>query len=227
MFTDIEGFTALMQADEERALATRAKYVDVLTEQHDAFGGTIVQYFGDGSLSIFPNSVDAVSCAVAAQQAFRMPLEVPVRVGVHVGNVIVEPTGVIGDAVNIASRIESFGFPGAVMISDSVQDQVKNQPAFELVDLGIIQAQERRAPFLHFRRRRRRTRCTCAHGSSRQGRPAGESAIQPPRSRFDVGRTRRGPRRTHRSRGDTSSRDDHRTRRYWQDQHRHRGVQAS
>jgi predicted ATPase len=150
MFTDIEGFTALMQADEERALATRAKYVDVLTEQHDAFGGTIVQYFGDGSLSIFPNSVDAVSCAIAAQQAFRLPLEVPVRVGVHVGNVIVEPTGVIGDAVNIASRIESFGFPGAVMISDSVQDQVKNQAAFELVDLGSFRLKNVARPFSIF-----------------------------------------------------------------------------
>lgn len=150
MFTDIEGFTALMQADEERALATRAKYVDVLTQQHEAFGGTIVQYFGDGSLSTFPNSIDAVLCAVAAQQAFRTPLEVPVRIGVHIGNVIVESTGVIGDAVNIASRIESFGFPGAVMISDSVQDQVKNQSAFDLIDLGEFKLKNVARPFSIF-----------------------------------------------------------------------------
>jgi predicted ATPase/class 3 adenylate cyclase len=150
MFTDIEGFTAMMQADEELALATRARYVDVLTEQHEAFGGTIVQYFGDGSLSIFPNSVDAVACAVAAQQAFRTPLEVPVRVGVHTGNVIVEPNGIIGDAVNIASRIESFGFPGAVMISDSVQDQVKNQTAFDFVDLGKFRLKNVGRPFSIF-----------------------------------------------------------------------------
>lgn len=150
MFTDIEGFTALMQADEELALAKRAKYVDVLTEQHKTFGGTIVQYFGDGSLSMFSNSVDAVACAVEVQRAFRMPLEVPVRIGIHVGNVVVEPTGIIGDAVNIASRIESFGFPGAVMISDSVEDQVKNQTSIELIDLGTFRLKNVGRPFSIF-----------------------------------------------------------------------------
>jgi len=150
MFTDIEGFTALMQTDEELALSTRAKYVEVLTEHHEAFGGTVVQYFGDGSLSTFPNSVDAVACAIAIQQAFRMPLEVPARIGLHIGNVIVEPSGIIGDAVNIASRIESFGFPGAVMISDSVQDQVKNQPAFDFVDLGKFRLKNVGRPFSIF-----------------------------------------------------------------------------
>jgi predicted ATPase/tetratricopeptide (TPR) repeat protein len=147
MFTDMQGFTALMQSDEELALAKREKYKRTLEEQHEAFGGTIVQFLGDGSLSTFPNSVDAVACAIAVQRAFRESLEVPVRIGIHVGNVILEPTGVVGDAVNIASRIESFGWPGAVMVSDSVQDQVKNQPAFDFVDLGKFKLKNVGRPF--------------------------------------------------------------------------------
>ncbi|MEP6665382.1 MAG: adenylate/guanylate cyclase domain-containing protein [Nocardioidaceae bacterium] len=150
MFTDMQGFTALMQSDEELALAKREKYKRILEEQHEAFDGTIVQFLGDGSLSTFPNSVDAVACAIAVQKAFREPLEVPVRIGIHVGNVIVEPTGVVGDAVNIASRIESFGSPGAVMVSDSVQDQVRNQPAFEFVDLGKFKLKNVGRPFAIF-----------------------------------------------------------------------------
>jgi predicted ATPase len=147
MFTDMEGFTALMQSDEQLALAKRHKYTSVLRERHESFGGTIVQFFGDGSLSIFPNSVDAVACAIAVQEAFQEPLEVPVRIGIHVGNVIVESTGIVGDAVNIASRIESFALPGAVMVSDSVHDQVKNQPAFDFVDLGKFKLKNVGRPF--------------------------------------------------------------------------------
>ena len=147
MFTDMEGFTALMQSDEQLALAKRDKYTNVLREKHDTFGGTIVQFFGDGSLSIFPNSVDAVACAISVQEAFQAPLEVPVRIGIHVGNVIVESTGIVGDAVNIASRIESFGLPGAVMVSDSIHDQVRNQGTFDFVDLGKFKLKNVGRPF--------------------------------------------------------------------------------
>ena len=147
MFTDVQGFTALMQSDEALALAMREKYKRTLEEQHEVFGGTISQFLGDGSLSTFPNSVDAVACAIAMQRVLRERLEVPVRIGIHVGDVIVEQTGIIGDAVNIASRIESFGSPGAVMVSDSVQDQVKNQVAFEFVDLGRFRLKNVGRPF--------------------------------------------------------------------------------
>ena len=136
MFTDIEGFTAAMQTDESAAMAGREKYVAVLEKQHRVFGGEIAQFFGDGALSRFANSTDAVDCAVAIQRDLRAVPEVPVRIGIHVGHVMVEPTGLIGDAVNIASRIESFGLPGAVLISDSVEDQVRNQASLSLVDLG-------------------------------------------------------------------------------------------
>ena len=147
MFADMVGFTALMQEDEQLALWARARYASVLNAQHEAFGGRIVQYYGDGALTIFPNSLDAVRCAIEIQKELRQPPDVPVRIGIHVGNVIVEPTGLIGDAVNIASRIESFGVAGGVLVSDSVHDQVRNQPQLGFVNLGKFKLKNVGRPF--------------------------------------------------------------------------------
>ncbi|MDP9235564.1 MAG: tetratricopeptide repeat protein [Actinomycetota bacterium] len=147
MFADIVGYTALMQEDEHLGLQTRAKYASVIEAQHEAFGGRIVQYYGDGALTMFPNSVDAVLCAIQIQKELSQPLEVSVRIGIHVGNVIVEPTGLIGDAVNIASRIESFAIPGGVLVSDSVHDQVKNQQQLGFVNLGKFKLKNVGRPF--------------------------------------------------------------------------------
>ena len=117
MFCDMVGFTAAMQEDEQSALESRDRYRSVIENLHDEFGGEIVQYYGDGTLSIFSNSVDAVRCAIAIQRTLGEEPVVPVRVGLHVGDVVVEEHGLLGDAVNVASRIESFGQPGAVPLS--------------------------------------------------------------------------------------------------------------
>jgi hypothetical protein len=85
--------------------------------------------------------------AIEIQKELRQPPDVPVRIGLHVGNVIVEPTGLIGDAVNIASRIESFGVPGGVLVSDSVHDQVRNQPQLAFVNLGKFKLKNVGRPF--------------------------------------------------------------------------------
>jgi class 3 adenylate cyclase len=100
--------------------------MSAIENQHDAFGGTIVQRLGDGSMSMFPSSLDAVLAAVAIQRELAAH-EVPVRIGVHVGDVIVEPERLTGDTVNIAARIESFAVPGGVMLSDTAHDQIKNR----------------------------------------------------------------------------------------------------
>src|SRR5437867_5273860 len=135
MFTDVVEYTPLMQTDERLALDKRDRYVSALESHHDAFGGTIVQRLGDGSLSMFPSSLSAVLAAVVIQRELAAH-EVPVRIGVHVGDVIVEPERLTGDAVNIAARIESFAVPGGVMLSDSAYDQIKNRSDVEVVGLG-------------------------------------------------------------------------------------------
>jgi adenylate cyclase len=102
MFTDMVGYTALMQADERLALDKRDQYVSALERHHDSFGGTIVQRLGDGSMSMFPSSLAAVLAAVAIQRELAAQ-EVSLRIGIHVGEVIVEPERLTGDAVNIAA----------------------------------------------------------------------------------------------------------------------------
>lgn len=135
MFTDMVGYTALMQADEGRAVAQRDRYVAALEREHESAGGTIVQRLGDGSLSMFPSALAAVGAAVAMQRELA-PADVPVRIGIHVGDVIVEPERLTGDAVNLAARVESFAVRGSVLLSDTAYEQIKNQPGVEVAPLG-------------------------------------------------------------------------------------------
>ena len=146
MFTDMVGYTALIQTDERLAVDTRQRYVAALDRQHDAFGGTIVQRLGDGSMSMFPSSFAAVRAAVAMQQELAAQ-DVPVRIGVHVGEVVVEPERLTGEAVNIAARIESFGVPGGVMLSDAAYDQIRNRSDVAVVALGRFRLKHVGRPF--------------------------------------------------------------------------------
>ena len=146
MFTDMVGYTALIQTDERLAVDTRQRYVAALDRQHDAFGGTIVQRLGDGSMSMFPSSFAAVGAAVAMQQELAAQ-DVPVRIGVHVGEVVVEPERLTGEAVNIAARIESFAVPGGVMLSDAAYDQIRNRSDVAVVALGRFRLKHVGRPF--------------------------------------------------------------------------------
>ena len=146
MFTDMVGYTALIQTDERLAVDTRQRYVAALDRQHDAFGGTIVQRLGDGSMSMFPSSFAAVRAAVAMQQELAAQ-DVPVRIGVHVGEVVVEPERLTGEAVNIAARIESFAVPGGVMLSDAAYDQIRNRSDVAVVALGRFRLKHVGRPF--------------------------------------------------------------------------------
>jgi predicted ATPase/class 3 adenylate cyclase len=146
MFTDMVGYTALMQADERLGVDKRDRYMRVLERHHDAFGGTIIQRLGDGSMSMFPSSLAAVLAAIAIQRELASQ-DIPARIGVHVGEVIVEPERLTGDAVNIAARIESFAVPGGVMLSDSAYDQIKNRTDVGVVHLGRFRVKNVGRPF--------------------------------------------------------------------------------
>jgi predicted ATPase/class 3 adenylate cyclase len=146
MFTDMVGYTALMQADEAAALEKREQYWGALEEHHDAFGGTVVQRLGDGSMSMFPSSLAAVQAAVAIQRELSAH-DVLVRLGIHTGEVIVEDERLTGEAVNIAARIESFAIPGGVMLSDSAHDQIRNRSDVGAVALGRFRLKNVGRPF--------------------------------------------------------------------------------
>lgn len=146
MFTDVVGYTALMQQDERLAVAARDRYMGAVERQHDTFGGTIVQRLGDGTMSMFDSALGAVRAAIAIQ-AELASAGVPVRVGIHVGEVVVERERLTGDAVNLAARIESFATPGGVLLSDTAYEQIRNRTDVKVVDLGRFRLKNVGRPF--------------------------------------------------------------------------------
>lgn len=136
MFTDITGFSAMMEADEEYGRRIRNRHRSVFKEVHDVHGGKILQYFGDGTLSIFDSAVAAVECAVEMQIEFRKEPEVPLRIGIHTGDISYDDEGAYGDGLNIASRIERLCIPGGVFVSAKVFDDIKNHAWLTAVSLG-------------------------------------------------------------------------------------------
>ena len=136
MFTDIVGYSAMMQRDEELASTVRKRHREVFRELHEKYEGKILQYYGDGTLSIFNSAVAAVECAVEMQVAFRKSPQVPLRIGIHTGDITYEEEGAFGDGLNIAARIEPLCTPGGVFISGKVYDDIKNHPWLEALSLG-------------------------------------------------------------------------------------------
>jgi LuxR family maltose regulon positive regulatory protein len=131
MFTDIEGYTALMQQNEEKAIQAREKHRRIFNSITKKHKGKILQYYGDGTLSIFDSAIDAVKCGTEMQLGFQKDPTIPVRIGIHTGDIIFSEEEIIGDGVNVASRIESLAVPGSVFISDKVYDEIKNQESIK------------------------------------------------------------------------------------------------
>jgi LuxR family maltose regulon positive regulatory protein len=131
MFTDIAGYTALMQQNEKKAIEARDKHRTIFNSSTEIHKGKILQYYGDGTLSIFNSAIDAVKCGIDMQHGFQEEPSIPVRIGIHIGDIIFSEEEIIGDGVNVASRIESLAVPGSVLISDKVYDEIKNQDSLE------------------------------------------------------------------------------------------------
>jgi class 3 adenylate cyclase len=139
MFTDITGYSTLMESDEFRARMIRNRHREVFKETHSRYGGKILQYFGDGTLSIFDSTASAVECAVSMQIEYRKDPEVPLRIGIHTGDIAYDDEGAYGDGLNIASRLEGLCLPGGVFISAKVYDDIKNHTWLAAVSLGYFQ----------------------------------------------------------------------------------------
>lgn len=142
---DVVGFSRLMGADEEGTLARlnvlRAEIVDTAVAAHN---GRIFKTTGDGVLAEYPSVVDAVRCAVQVQiaMASRDAEEPPerrmvLRVGINLGDIMVEADDIYGDGVNIAARIEGICEPGGIAISASAYEQVRDKIEYRFVDCGL------------------------------------------------------------------------------------------
>ena len=141
---DVAGYSRLMGVDEEGTLerlkALRRELLDPKIAEHH---GRLVKTTGDGLLVEFASVVDAVRCAVEVQQA--MPERntgvaaegrIELRIGINLGDVIVEGDDLFGDGVNIAARIEALAEPGGICVSRVVRDQVRDKLDFSFEDMG-------------------------------------------------------------------------------------------
>jgi adenylate cyclase len=139
LFADMTGYTALMQENEQLARIKRKRLKDVLETTVINYHGKILQYYGDGSLSIFNSAIDGVRCAIDLQHQLQQEPRVDVRMGIHTGDVIVEDETIYGDGVNLASRIESMAVPGGIFVSEKVYDEIKNQDNIITKELGYFE----------------------------------------------------------------------------------------
>ena len=141
---DISGYSRLMELDEEgtyaRVTRQRRELIEPTLAEHH---GKLIKYTGDGFLAMFDSPVEAVRCAIVIQQSMvgrntSLPREQRIlyRIGVHLGDVIVEPSDVYGDGVNIAARLEGIANPGDVYVSGGVYEQIKNKLVCAYQSLG-------------------------------------------------------------------------------------------
>src|SRR5512147_3342001 len=145
---DVVGFSRLTGADEDRTLARlRALRSDLIDPTIAVHNGRVVKRTGDGALVEFRSVVDAVRCAIEVQNAMiernaGVPPErrIEFRIGIHLGDVVEESDGdLMGDGVNIASRLESVAQPGAICLSEDAYRQVKARLDLSVSDLGNTQ----------------------------------------------------------------------------------------
>jgi adenylate cyclase len=138
MFTDIVAYTALMQGNEKVAATTRARHREVFQKLHNVHQGEIIQYYGDGTLSVFKSAIEAVNCAVEIQNLLQEGDPVPLRIGLHLGDIVFDNTEVYGDGVNFTSRIESLGSAGTILLSEKINDELKNHDTISTTSLGYF-----------------------------------------------------------------------------------------
>jgi hypothetical protein len=135
MFSDIVGYDSLLKEDEKKAFDTRKKNKRIHKRLIKKFNGRWLKEMESGILTSFSSNIDAVMCAVSIQKA-TTEVEIPVRIGIHLGDVIFEQKDVLGDGVNIASRIHSLSDTHGIVISDTVYKDIKNKEGLNIESLG-------------------------------------------------------------------------------------------
>ena len=140
---DVVGYSKMMAADEEATLRTLLSYRAIIADLLDKHGGRIFNTAGDAVLAEFNSAVEGVRCAISIQEELEVRnAELPddrkmrFRIGINVGDVMIEGDDLFGDGVNVAARLEGIASPGGVCISASTFEQVKNKLSIGFEDLG-------------------------------------------------------------------------------------------
>jgi len=140
---DVEGYSRLMGQDEVGTLRTLNRYRAIIDPLIASHRGRIFNTAGDSLVADFASAVDAVECAVAVQEAIaKENADRPAgelmrfRIGLHVGDIIVQGDNLFGDAVNIAARLEALADAGGICVSGAVRDHIGTRLPAEFIDLG-------------------------------------------------------------------------------------------
>ena len=141
MFTDIVGYTAITQRDEARSMEILKRHNSILRPVFQKHEGREVKTIGDAFLIEFGSALQALQCDIDAQEtlsnynkaATLEEMKLKIRIGIHLGDVILRDNDVFGDAVNIASRIQPLAEPGGICVSDQVYGQVRNKTPYEML----------------------------------------------------------------------------------------------
>jgi len=157
---DVVGYSRLMELDEAGTLAAlKADRQEVIDPEIAKHHGRVVKLMGDGALVEFASVVDAVTCAMAIQRAMAARDGIPqdrridLRIGVHLGDVMVEGDDIYGDGVNVAARLEGLSLPGGICLSQQAYDQVETKLDLPLEDLGPQQVKNIARPVHAYRLR--------------------------------------------------------------------------
>ena len=136
VFTDIVGFTKLTSIDQSRASDLLNEQRSLLKPIVEKNNGTWLKEMGDGLLLIFDTVTDAVNASIGFQHTVKEVDHLNLRIGIHQGEILITNNDVIGDDVNIASRIEPFSAPGGIAISNKVNDALVREKDFETKYVG-------------------------------------------------------------------------------------------
>ena len=139
VFTDIVGYTSITQENEQKAWQLVQKHEKAIESITKEYGGEVLNYYGDGSLSTFPSVTDAIEAAGRVQEKMQEEPKVPLRIGIHLGEIYFKDGKFLGDGINIASRIQSEAEEGQIYISEAIYQTAKNKPNFTFEEVGISQ----------------------------------------------------------------------------------------
>ena len=127
MFTDIVGYTVMMGKDENKTMALVRKNREIQKTLVEAHHGKWIKEMGDGAMATFSTSSDAIYCALGIQKQLQDEPDLNLRIGIHVGEIILEDADVYGDGINVASRIQTEAKPGQIVASNSVHRNIRNK----------------------------------------------------------------------------------------------------